>query len=353
MSKLSFPGLTVQQGSRIFYSAVAMVGVLIDNCKVDRWEKNRHEEGYQRAESESRAEEFANYLLNDELKKIGVNLIDQTLLVNVRGTIRERDGFVFVDGEMFVVDGQHRLAGLRIACETYNELKSYTVPIVLLNVDSNTERARFYVINEKAKGVPTDLVARQLLQLEPDVAKLIKSRFEPEFVKKATEIVDALDRGGGVWSGKLITRGAEPKREGFSISEASFMKSLKAVLEDPRTKHLSAYDSGVLLEKFWSALAQLCPDSTSDPKNHLLMKTAGVLAVNRVLPDVVAVAMSRGAKIREISIDQMKDIIAAAPEMRDSFWTRENQEGAKRFLGEGGASDLAKQISANLPQPTD
>jgi DGQHR domain-containing protein len=208
MVRLSVPAHPVSQGFD-FFSGVILSGELIDIYKVDRWNPRTNPGGYQRAEDEGKMEEFKEYLLNSELTSNHLNPIDQTILINVRGTWKFKDGFLHIDGDLFVVDGQHRAGGLKLACGEQPDLRSYTVPVILMNRDVNAERARFFVINEKAKSVPTDLAERQLLEVHPEVARLVKSRFDEPKVRKALEIVDELNVRSEIWKDRIVTRGAE------------------------------------------------------------------------------------------------------------------------------------------------
>lgn len=205
--RLSLPVLPVSQGSA-FYTGVITAGTLVDNYRVDRWDERTNPNGYQRGVDEKKVAEFKEYLLNSVLTTAHLNLLDQTILVNIRGTTKLEGGFLHVDGDLFVVDGQHRAGGLKLACDENPELRAYTVPIVILNRDTDAERARFFVINEKASGIKTDLVERQLLEVNPEVARLVKTRFDEPKVRKALEIVDILRQSSIVWKDRIVIRGA-------------------------------------------------------------------------------------------------------------------------------------------------
>src|SRR2546426_7122006 len=146
MVDLVLPALPIDQRG-VFYVVTISAGDLVDNYKVDRWHRTSNPDGYQRNEFEDKIEEFKHYLLSPELVKAGVSLIDQTILVNVRGKVSYNVGKLYVSGDMYVVDGQHRTGGLKIACSDDPLLRSLQVPIVILNVDKTTERARFLIIN--------------------------------------------------------------------------------------------------------------------------------------------------------------------------------------------------------------
>lgn len=208
MVKLTVPAQPVSQGFQ-FFSAVILAGQLVDSYKVDRWDHTKNPDGYQRTEDQHKMDEFRKYLLNSELTSHELNPIDQTILINVRGQWKYEDGFLHIDGDLYVVDGQHRAGGLKLACAEQPDLRSHTVPVVLMNRDINAERARFFVINQKAKSVATDLAERQLLEVHPEIARLVRNRFDEPKVRKALEIVDDLNSRSVVWRERIVTRGAE------------------------------------------------------------------------------------------------------------------------------------------------
>src|SRR5437867_6133 len=146
MAVLSLPALPINQ-RRTSYLAKIRAGDLVDNYQVDRWNRDTNPEGYQRREYPEKIQEYRNYLLNPELSGQGINLIDQTILINVRGETKIDNGILRVSGDLFVVDGQHRAAGIKQACTTDPLLREMDVPVVILNVDSSVERARFFIIN--------------------------------------------------------------------------------------------------------------------------------------------------------------------------------------------------------------
>lgn len=209
MTKLTLPATPLAQRGATIYIAVIKAGDLVDNYLVDRWHRTSNPDGYQRKEYQDKMEEYKNYLLNPDLTLESLNLIDQTILANVRGHVQFSEGKIRIEGELFVVDGQHRAGGLKLACEADPTLREIEVPIVLSSESRDAERARFFVINEKTKRVATDLAEQQLTRVNPEIAKLVKSKFEPELVKWGLDVVSKLNSSSAIWSGKITVKGAE------------------------------------------------------------------------------------------------------------------------------------------------
>jgi hypothetical protein len=139
----------------------------------------------------------------------------------------------------------------------------------------------------------------------------------------------------------------------YRISQTSFARTLYPLFDDPWIRHLSPTETTRLVESYWRALKLLCPQSVEDPRAYLLMKTAGVSTIHQILPDLVALLVSKGVKIREITPDHFRKLLEEIPEFKDEFWNGKNLEGAKRYLGEAGAKHLAGIIRAHLPKPAE
>ena len=139
----------------------------------------------------------------------------------------------------------------------------------------------------------------------------------------------------------------------LSISEASFVKSLRPLHDDAWLKWLSAEDVAGLLDRYWTAISELCPEAVKEPKKSLLFKTAGVSVLHAIFPNVVAYLVSQRKDVRAITKDEFKEVLAELSDLNDTYWSSKNEEGAKRFLGEAGYGHLASKWRHELPKPTD
>ena len=137
----------------------------------------------------------------------------------------------------------------------------------------------------------------------------------------------------------------------ITISESSFIKTLRPLHDDAWLKWLAPEDLASLLERYWGAVAELCPGAYGEPKKSLLFKTAGVSVMHAIFPNVVAHLVSTGSDIRSISKEKFKEVLSELSDLSDSFWSSENEDGAKRFLGEAGYRQLATKWQHELPRP--
>lgn len=149
------------------YLTVLTVDQLMERAKVDV-RKPGATTGYQREPTESRVREIARYVTTQG------GIMPTAVLVNIRDGARFEEqapdstlGWLHIpDAEPFwIEDGQHRYYGLELAKNKYGfEVEKYDIPVVFTTVPYQEELRLFYVVNAKAKSVPTDLTATLLME---------------------------------------------------------------------------------------------------------------------------------------------------------------------------------------------
>ena len=153
MPRISYSAIACKQNDHLFYVSVMNSRDLSEMCFVSR-RKDDPDKGFQRLLSEKRAREIAKYLDSNS------GVIPSALIVSAQpcaqlqfDTKSNKLLFEKVQNALLVLDGQHRLYGLKNAKGTYD------IPVVVFN-DLNTqdEIRQFIDINTNQKGVPTALI---------------------------------------------------------------------------------------------------------------------------------------------------------------------------------------------------
>ncbi|MDW8482350.1 MAG: DGQHR domain-containing protein [Meiothermus sp.] len=153
----------IKQGGRELYSVVTKAKDLLAlDVQPDVYrEVGGQVYGYQREPERQRGLAFARYLKEVVAKEIS---FPGTILLAYRGSIQKRikNGELEIDlpNELYIVDGQHRLMGLRIAVEEMGvkEAEEIDIPAIIISESNEILEANlFRVINETAKKVRTDL----------------------------------------------------------------------------------------------------------------------------------------------------------------------------------------------------
>ena len=153
MARFSYPALKCTQNDHTFYISVMKSNVLIETCFVTR-RKDDPDKGFQRLLSVKRAKEIAKYLDNNK------GVIPSALIVSAQPCAKleyDEDAHKIVlekvENSLLVLDGQHRLYGLK------NATREYEVPVVIFTELNTQEEIRQFIdINTTQKGVATALI---------------------------------------------------------------------------------------------------------------------------------------------------------------------------------------------------
>jgi DGQHR domain-containing protein len=235
-----------EQNGSIFYQGVARAGELVNTTRVDEWrsDKTPEKQGYQRKPLPSHYNKIARYLVNEKKEA----KLPTTILLNLRLPAKFREVKVVEKGtlgtlrlssedlkELYIVDGQHRVYGLKAAIEEFGEelYKDFPIPITIMEVAKKIDEVRqFHIINTTSKRVATDLSERLLKELAAkDLGEEQKLKREGlDWKLKAMEIVDILNSNkNSVWF-ERIQKPNEKKVGSVVVSQTSFVESLKPLL---------------------------------------------------------------------------------------------------------------------------
>lgn len=359
------------QNGRVFYVAAIPAARLVELTKVDVWSAEKPYEGYQRSPTKTRVRAIAKYVTEpDAILPIGglVNARpkgDQDA-DNAYGTVLrfEKDraegevafGTLTIPdstGPLFIVDMQHRLAGLRMALEEgQGELDDYPMVVTIADGLSRLEEVeQFDLINTTQKKVRTDLARRLLAyQMKEDLDKALDlDQKQRLWEAKGPVITDILNKKEGVWYQRILPPNMSKKdMPTIVVRETSFVSSLKPVLQTPYFSRQNEEHAAEMISRFWEALRQVFPEAFETPENYSIQMTTGVSALHQIAPEVFELARDRG----DISVDSLQGLLLP---LRDAvggsdFWHRDNEDGAVQFLGSKGFRTLAAILRQELPQ---
>ena len=322
----------------------------LDHCSIDCWDPTKIGEwkGYQRGLVQKKIKDLADYLERPN------GILPVTGLLNVRQ--KNRLGFhpksrgtqptagdltLPDDTRLWVVDMQHRLAGIRKA-HSLGNLTAFSVPVLITEgLDPVSEAAQFYIINTKSTRMGVDLTRRLLI--EHDRIKDLTDVKPWEL--KATQIAIKLNqmiRRDNPWYGRIREPESERRKQHIA-TEKSFVPSLKWLLNAQGVGTKSVSHIGRFLASYWEGLNRTMPEAFESPRAYLLQKTPGFMAFHRLAPIVY-----RKIRRRRTSPDTYARLFAGAscePVFNHKFWDRRNQRGAKRYgTGQSAYANLALRI---------
>jgi DGQHR domain-containing protein len=332
---MKIKGSTVRQGNARVFAGVMKVKDLLNGIEVDQFMAG-HPDGYQRSLSGARARAFGRFIIGDGLSptSILINIRDGEITEDPPGTLNLPD-----DTERWIVDGQHRIEGLRFAVERDSSVNEFEFPVVFMNQKSNYEEAKqFVVINKTQKGVRTDLAERFLMRAVRDEGRnrLVEMREAGalrgilkniEWVTKAVEIADILNLDKThVWYGKIRLPN-EPK-DGTTVAQKSFTDSLEPVLKDSFFQGKSVQPISAALGNYWDAIAELCEAAFESPSDYVIQRTTGVFVLHKIFPRISELCHDDKGN-RLLRKEKIKSVLEGLPFMNSHYWSNSGPAGQR------------------------
>ncbi|HEY5638745.1 MAG TPA: DGQHR domain-containing protein [Dehalococcoidia bacterium] len=310
--------------------------------------------GYQRPVTPSRLRKISHYVREEE------GTLPTSVVLCVRQPHRARfesadgtAGTLTVDAgvPMWIVDGQHRLFGLRRALEKDKAkwLADYQLPVVIVDgIDAYEEMRTFHVINTRHKGVPTDVVDRHLLTMrEAEGLALIEREGEKNYLRgRATMLADSLnDDESSPWQGMVRMPGDSLKPE-HMLKQHSLVASLDPVLRDGFVKRVTDEEAAQLLVNYWNAARNIWGTAFETPKEYVLQKPLGAGALHQILPDVLEICRGND----DFSVERMADALSYVGRSA-GFWHAVRGHYMVRASGSRAVKTLAEYLRERLPRP--
>jgi DGQHR domain-containing protein len=359
---MKFEAIEFKQNGKIFYVTSLPAKFLIENCEIDTWKPDINEtdldidelleqQGYQRTPITTHYTKVSKYLNEKDA------ILPTAILLSARKKIafEKHEGScigkinITKDSQLFIVDGQHRIWGLRHAIEEYErkDLQEFILPVVIMNeVDKLEEVKQFFIVNSTQKRVRTDL-AERLLKIIASKDPREKDRLKQlgrDWKLIAIQIIDKLyNDSRSVWY-QRIKRPNQPPRPEAIASEGSFSTSLRPFLvmfgKNKSDEVLTEW-----VKSFWNALKELMPEAFEDPKEYVIQKTPGIYSLHMILPDIILHCMEK----RNVNKDSIKTVLSRDTEhFCDAEFWRSGGEGAARYNSMGAFKMLAEELREGL-----
>lgn len=313
-----------------YYLGIINAQDLVNQHEVDYWSKS-NPQGYQRALGKSRSKKFSDYLKNHK------GILHQTVLINIRKVsninfkpLNSDFGILETKEKLFLVDGQHRVGGIKMMIENNPSFATFPIPVlIMVGLNREKEATQFIIVNKTQKGVRSDLADRLLKDAIRNVDKGLLEAIGIKEPQKLTEFIvsicDNLDKDKrSVWY-QRITFPNQKNRVTDTIKQRSFTESLKLILKDNyiQSHYTSLKQLTDLLIIYWEAISELCPEAcTVYPKDYVLLKTTGPFIMHKLLPIVIIKCGGNVTKTR------IKNILSKIEQMEDSYWHKNGDLGS-------------------------
>lgn len=294
-------------------------------------------QGYQRPPERSRVTQIGRYLIDQE----GDKLFPTAVLLSARHELSydRKQGTITVTSNqpLQIVDGQHRLAGLRYAIEEKEamHLADYSIPFVILEgIDRTAEMTQFRIVNGTAKQVRTDLVNMILTATysgmkrgdvpKKDLWRIVVSNTVDRLAKDP----ESPWRDMITLPGETTTRG----EGGKLVRATSFITSLRPVyvwLKEASgilDKSCRNTDEEIdylyrIVADYWQAVKQVVPGAFENPSDYVIQKTPGIFSLHKLLRHLLS-DMYGGR--RKFDTATFAEFLQESPEITDpDFWQKD------------------------------
>lgn len=279
---------------------------LVERAKVDFYDPETNR-GYQRELSKQRIRDFSRYVREKSFRISPISV-----LISIRGRNPQyNDGVLELpeDTDWWIVDGQHRINGLKDAILRDATIGDYEVPVVIAFFkDLYEEALQFLIINRTQKPVRTDLAERVLAEAirrkegklyefievrERGIAKRLLGGVE--WKVDAIRICDYLRSSQhSVWFNRI--KKPNEKSKEATISQKSFTDSLEPILKDPNLSTIKTKLLQRAIENYWNAIREIYPDAIENPKDFVLLKTTGAFVFHQLFVFIASKIRSKEKK---------------------------------------------------------
>jgi DGQHR domain-containing protein len=362
---IKIPVVRFTQAKVTFYVGNIKASELCAIGVIDSWDSDKgwniDKQGYQRESYPQHYKAIAVFLRNNPTA-----LLPSSILLSARrGELGELKfdvtneaadhafGYLEIPKgrNLYLVDGQHRMLGLRHAINEFKEkrLEDFLLPVVVLyDADKIEELSQFHLINDRQKRIATNLAQALLgtvLEEYPGVSKMLLGS-KGMWSMKATMIAVSLHEGkepGNVWSGRM-TLPNEPKGPLAAASLSSFVNSLKPFFSATYPHKMNNDELRDYLIRFWSALKLTLPKSFSSPKDYVIQRTTGVYSLHWMASELA----KQKPKVLTASPAAIKPLLETDHvHMTESMWVKKGTL-AKEYRGNARFRDLADEILSQM-----
>ena len=232
----------VRQGKLILYATSLKVSDLIipNFYSIERLDpENANEKGYQRLLNKGRAKKLADYIVAGQETKDAFLPTSIFIATDKNIAFNPTNNTIEIDideiGPFNVVDGQHRVEGLKMAAEKDPRVLEFEVPVnIAIKISEIEQMCHFLIVNTTQKSVEEGVAQRIRARLTkamgvddtPNLPKWIFNSVQKGEDDKALQYVDFLNSDkDSPWKNKI--KMANDDSGDGSINQKSFVKAIK------------------------------------------------------------------------------------------------------------------------------
>ena len=350
------------QNDNTVYSASMSVRDLAKVTEIDFADPMTGKDGYQRKPNDRRFYEIANYLTYDN------SMMPPAIVLSYRGKLNKKkiDGdIVRIDFDetekLFVIDGQHRLGGLKVIAGLYVDpdtkatvhdfeqyearFAKFEMPVVIIESPSvQVEAYQFAKINSEAKKVNKFLANESILRGGGPAPT-----GKQAWMTRATAVTNFLNEDDSSPFQGNLKHPNSPRGHVYFCSMLGMTNSLDSIVMNQTYTGLWAKDAErikQMVADYWSAWKEIMPyafETVKKEENHkdfALFKSSGLIAINYCMIPIVEQIGER----YPTKSDFVKFIRKLGKYVSREYWHVNSPEGMNRCLGKGPIIEEAEKI---------
>ena len=291
MPILKLSAARVRQGGLTLFSTSLKVRDLLGDgfYSVDTLDpEDESDGGYQRLLNKARAKKLADYIVAGQNSKDAFLPTSVLLATDQPIAFNSADNTIQIDTDKVtpfsVVDGQHRIEGLRMAAEKDDRVSDFEIPVnIATRLTPIEQMCHFLIVNTTQKsvdkGVEQRIYARLSAALDvehlPSLPRWVLSTVQKGEIEKALKYVDYLNKfEDSPWYGKVQI--ANKDSETATVNQKSFVKAIVryVLTANNPLAALKDFDKEKrIFANYWKAIANILDDGTP---SLVLYKYTGV-----------------------------------------------------------------------------
>jgi DGQHR domain-containing protein len=241
MASIRIPAARIRQGDLVLYATSIRVRDLLTDgfYNVETLDPDdSKDKGYQRLLNRARAKQLADYIVKGQDSKDAFLPTSVFLATDKQLDFDDRNNTIEIDssklGAFSVVDGQHRLEGLKLASEKDKRVLSFEVPVnIAVGLPKIHQMCHFLIVNTTQKSVDKSVEQRIVARLTdaldvedlPSLPKWILNTVQKGEVERAVKYVIFLNEtDDSPWLGKIQM--ANSDKDDVTINQKSFVKAI-------------------------------------------------------------------------------------------------------------------------------
>jgi len=283
------PASLICQGNLILYATSLKVSdLLIPNFySIDRLDpENANEGGYQRILNKGRAKKLSDYIVSGQDTKDAFLPTSIFMATDKEIRFNQSNNTITIEVDDIcpfnIVDGQHRVEGLKMAAEEDERVKDFEIPVNIATSLSEIEQmCHFLIVNTTQRSVEEGIAQRIRARLTkamdvddtPNLPKWILKSVQKGEDEKALLFIDCLNNNkDSPWKDKI--RMANEESSDGSINQKSFVKAIKRfiLVDDNPIAKIDTDKQHKIFLNYWIAISHII--GTDEPT--VLYKYNGV-----------------------------------------------------------------------------